>query len=189
MIPRRRTHKLAFLTPIVEDQADALAQALADLPTGTASPLAELPYLHFARWVVIRDLPMDWAGAPRPRPRLRAPWLLFTTVLDRPARFPVRVGPRLLADVHDALPDAAAQVWGHCVGFPGVGSRERFVAYVGQGRVRTGLAFDGYPGLTVAEVRQAAAVRDDVAAFVAAHQHTVDPAALQREFLEAHGRW
>jgi hypothetical protein len=32
-------------------------------------------------------------------------------------------------------------------------------------------------------------VRDDVAAFVAAHQHTVDPAALQREFLEAHGRW
>ena len=52
---------------------------------GPASPLAKVPDVQFARWVIIDQLRTDWAGAPKPPPRLKSDYLLFSADVTAPA--------------------------------------------------------------------------------------------------------
>ena len=80
-----RSFAVTLLTPVRAGAEGELRAYLNGLGVGDASPLTKLPYVHFARWVVIDQLKTDWPGAPVPPPRLKSQYLLFTASLTAPA--------------------------------------------------------------------------------------------------------
>jgi hypothetical protein len=145
--------------------------------------------VHFARWVVIDQLKMDWPGAPRPAPRLRSEYLLFTADVTVPPAPEDPMPEGFLRELLLRVPDVVDDVWGHCEGWPRVGTREERVRYLADSRVDTALYYVGHPNATVDEIRHALAVRDALVAFVREHQDTEDPAALHQDYVERSRAW
>jgi hypothetical protein len=80
-----RSFAVTLLTPVRAGAAGRLGAYLDALGTDGASPLAALPYVHFARWVVIDQLKTGWPGTPAPPPRLASSYLLFGASVTAPA--------------------------------------------------------------------------------------------------------
>jgi hypothetical protein len=177
-----------MLAAIRPDHVATLGRFLRELALDVESPLAKLPHVHGARWVVIDQLKMDWPGAPRTPPRLNSAYLLFTASLTIPRGSGYRFPQAFVNDIRRKMGDVADEVWGHCMGYPGTQGRDDFLDYFLSSRLRTGIHLFGYPGATVDDVRCALKVRSGFAEFALTHQREAG-AALQREYLEESAKW
>jgi hypothetical protein len=149
--------ELCVLTPVLPARRDALAAALAGLPDGEASPLARVPGTHFARWVRAPSL------------RRRTDLGPHTACLVFAVEFDHGSAHEYLEDLCRRLPDEADLVWRNCAGYPGAVDH-RFVVWLLEHRVRPGFSIVAFPAATVAEVREALALRARVATFALAAQ-------------------
>ncbi len=192
-----RSYAVALTTPIRPGAEADLTAHIEGLGIGEKSPLARLPYVHFARWVVIDQLKTDWPGAPDPPPRLKSQYLLFTASLTAPAeenvpaadRYAERLPESFLHEIRSRIPAEADAIWGHCLNYPGTSDAEAFVGYLARSQMETSLFYVGYPDVTVDEVRQALAARDKLVAFARDHQGERDAARLQQACLEESATW
>lgn len=192
-----RSYALTLLTPVRQGETEALRAYLGGLGVGDRSPLSRLPYVHFARWVVIDQLKTDWPGAPVPPPRLKSAYLLFTASVTGPADakqkggagYVERLPEALLHEIRTRMPAEADAIWRHCLGYPGLSDAEAFVRYLARSQLETSLFHVGYEDVTVDEVRQALAARDALVGFARDHQHEHDAERLQQAYLEESPTW
>jgi hypothetical protein len=193
-----RSYAVTLLTPVRPEAARDLAAHLRGLARGADSPLAKLPYVHFARWLVIEQLKTDWPGAPVPPPRLQSPYLLFTVSLTAPDeehvraredQYVERLPESFLHELRARIPAEVDAIWGHCFGYPGTGDAEAFVRYLAQSQIETALFHVGYPDVTVDEVRRALRLREQFIDFARDHQDERDPSRLQQAYLQESPTW
>jgi hypothetical protein len=177
-----------MLAAIRPGHAAALGHTLREFPVDDKSPLARVPHVHVARWVVIDQLKTDWPGAPRRPPRLNSAYLLFSASLTVPGDSGYRFPHTFVSDIRTQMGDAANEVWGHCMGYPGTQGRDDFIDYFLSSRVRTGIHQFGYPGATVDEVRCALETRRAFAEFALTHRGESGE-ALQTAYLEESAKW
>jgi len=79
------SYAVMLVTPIERDKTEPLARVLQAFGTGESSPLAKLPDVHFARWVIIDRLRTDWRGAPSSPSKLESAYLFFDADVTAPA--------------------------------------------------------------------------------------------------------
>jgi len=171
-----QAYALTVLTPIRDGYEAALTHCLNSLPAGPASPLANVPGTHIARWVVIGDVVYEGVGQGAPE-HLRAGRLLFTSNFDGPLE-------PYLDELRAGLGEVADQVWGHCAGYPGRADAQAFAAYLRVHQLETSLFFAAYGGRTVAQVEQSLAIRRQVIDFALRAQQ-MGAVELQAAFREA----
>lgn len=193
-----RSFAVTLLTPVRAGAEGELSAQLKGLGVGDESPLAKLPYVHFARWVVIDQLKTDWPGAPVPPPRLESQYLLFTASVTAPAedhvtptegRYIQRLPESFLYELCTRIPIDADAIWRHCVGYPGIFDADAIVRYLARSQLETSLFHVGYADVTVDEVRQALAARDALVIFARDHQREPDAEKLQQAYLEESPTW
>ena len=143
---------LNVITPILggritgAQHAAAIRGVLASLPSDGRSPFSGLPMTHFARWVVIDDLPT--LDAPAAEDHLQSNYLMFVAEFDGDLE-------TYLEYLVTAIPTLLGDIYSHCVAFPGTGDVREFVRYMRRCQVNTTLLFGGYPNATVGDVRKA----------------------------------
>jgi hypothetical protein len=193
-----RSFAVTLLTPVLAGAEGELSAYLNALGVGDESPLAKLPYVHFARWVVIDQLKTAWPGAPIPPPRLKSQYLLFTASVTAPAedhvtpaegRYAERLPESFLYELCTRIPANAHSIWRHCVGYPGISEADAFVRYLARSQLETSLFHVGYADVTVDEARLALAARDALVTFARDHQHEQDSEKLQQAYLEESPTW
>lgn len=182
---RGRSYAVTVLAPISDGQTDALRAELRAFTSGD-SPLGELAGVHFGRWVVVDELKSGWPGMPRPVPRVRAPYLLFTADVtaprDRERELPASFY-RQLAEC-----ERAARVWRYCRGYPAAGGQAAVAEYLAARQVDAALYFAAFPDLTVDEVRAALELHRRLVAFVGRNQG-VAAAQLHKRYLAESRSW
>lgn len=169
---------LTVLTPIRAGAEAALAAHLRTLPEGDESPFRRLPGVHFARLVVIDGLRNDYLGAPLPPSSLAAGYLLFTSTFDGTVA-------EHLAELGIRLGGEADDIWGHCIGYPGHGTQQRFLDYFLRNRIRENRWHRAYDA-TVPEIRAALDLRRRHIRF-ALHARVLGEQELQEAFLAEFG--
>ncbi|MDP8942829.1 MAG: hypothetical protein M3N16_01710 [Actinomycetota bacterium] len=145
-----QTYALTVLTPILPGRHEALRECIEGFGIGPESPLAKLESTHFARLVVIPQLIHE--GGWQRLDELRNQYLLFATDFDGTLE-------RYLDDVCERMGEEADRIWGHCVGYPGTADRAAFERYIRHNQLVTKFPFAPYGDKTVAEVREALALR------------------------------
>ena len=167
-------YALTTFARIQEDREDELEDYLAALPRGALSPLSRVDSLHLSRLQIFRRLVFQ-GPAQRHRDTLRHAHLVFTGTFN--------------GELDDFLDELAVKVpecdewWGRCVNYPGRGDAGAFRAYIRSIQVDTGLFQSPIPTTTVAEVREAAALRERVIDFAVAAQG-LDAPDLHTRFKE-----
>ena len=166
-------YALTTFARVQSGREDELEEYLATLPTGADSPFARLADVHLARVQLFRKL-VHQGPSQKPDP-LRYAHLVLTTTFNGD------LDPHL-----DALAEQVPECdewWGRCVRYPGRADRAEFRAYVRSVQVRTSLFSSPFPKASVADVREALAVRSAVLGFAAETQH-LGAAELRRRFRE-----
>jgi hypothetical protein len=172
-----RTYSLMIWTPIQPGREDALRALLEGFATGAGSPLAALPRTHMARWIIVPDMPVPPdTGLVDP---LGTQFLLFTSNLDGDV-------DSYLRELVALMPEAAAQVWSHCVGCPRPAEGMALKAYLHRNQVDSGVAFAAYPNASVAQVRSALDARARLADF-AVRAQAMKSTERRAAFLEEFG--
>jgi len=165
------SYAVTLVTPIQPGKTDDLRQLLRGFRQGKGSPLATVPEIQFARWVVIDKLRTDWPHAPRRPSKLHSDYLLFsadlTTSPDRAAELPGTFF-RNLAAIKDC-----AEVWGKCLRFPASGKAEDFVDYLTRSEIEIGLYYAAFPNVTAREIKNAIEFRDKFTRFVCDHEEAI----------------
>jgi hypothetical protein len=178
-----RSYYFVCLAPIRAGSGVELARRLGKLQG--ASPLSRLPDVHFGRWLIIEDL-QRWRESGT---RLQNQYLLFSACITAPdAEYADALPNRFLDDLLTAVPEAD-DIWGHCHGYPAGGPMDKRVSYLARGELSTLLFYVGYPDTTVAQVRQALNLREQLLDFAQAHQLDRDPALLKRAYFEESTAW
>jgi hypothetical protein len=162
--------ELCVLTPVLPDRREPLAATLAGLPDGEASPLARVPGTHFARWVQAPSL------------RRRTVLGADTACLVFAVEFDHHNARKYLEDLCRRLPGEADLVWRNCAGYPG-SVDHRFVSWLLEHRVEPGFSIVAFPSATVAEIREALALRERLATFALA-AHDLPPERLRQAWRE-----
>ncbi len=99
---------LMILTPVRPGEGGSLRSTLAGMDQ-RQSPLCRSGRTHFARWIVVADLPQHRA---QPRPdHLDLAYLLFTSNFDGDL-------DSYLDELCEQLAPEAPELWGRCVGCP-----------------------------------------------------------------------
>jgi hypothetical protein len=155
--------------------ADELEAYLAALPRGAESPFARLGGLHTARVQLFRSL-VHQGPKQRHTDVLQNAHLVFTSTIDG------ALDPYLEA-LASLVPECD-EWWGRCAGYPGRADLAGFRAYVRSIQARPGLFQSAIPDASVADVRSALAVREQVIDF-AVEVQGLDAAALQARFRSA----
>jgi hypothetical protein len=169
------TYALTTFARVLDGRADELDARLARLPRGAQSPFARVETLHVARVQVVRAL-VHQGPRQRHADHLRHAHLVFTSTIHGD------LDPYLDA-LAERVPEAD-EWWGLCAGYPGRRDRAAFRAYVRAIQVRTSLFQTTIPDASVADVRDALALRERVIDFAVAAQG-LDAATLQRRFRAA----
>ena len=143
ILANRRGGLFAFttLSPITPGAEDDLRSTLGRLGEGADSPFAAVAGLHFARWVVIDDLPTHPGQRRDAWPQA---YLLTTTTSDG--------DEAPLAGLYEALGPTRDLVWGHCDGYREGASSSEFAAYLGQCQIEAERFYAGYPEASVDDV-------------------------------------
>ena len=170
-----QAYALTVLTPILDGHATELTAHLDALPEGDASPLARVPGTHLGRWVVLDQLKYQGHGQAH-RDAWSASRLLFTSNFDGP------LDP-YLERLRTGLAEDADAIWRHCRGYPGHQDRAGFARWLRAHSLEAALFFAAYGDRTVEQVHADLAERSRLIEFALTSQG-LDPAALQRRFLE-----
>lgn len=197
---RGASYAVTVITPIAPGQLDPLRDLLHSFAPGDGSPLARVPDVQFARWVVIDQLRTGWDGAPRRPSSLNSSYLLFSADLTAPANRADDLPESFFRDLAERIPRQCAAVWGKCRGFPGTADVEQFVDYLTRSQIRLGLYYAAFPDDTPDEIAAALEVRRKFAEFVVAHQYVISsPAAangpheafkkLRDEYVRESAEW
>jgi hypothetical protein len=168
---------LTVLTPIAAGEQEALSRYLEGLRAGgERGPLARLKRTHFGRWVIVPDFVGD--AVPDPE-RLATPYLLFTACFDGDLdSYLDELGVELAAE--------ADEIWGRCVGCPRPAAGAALKDYLEAHRIKTGFFVAAYGQATVPKVQAALKRREQLIAF-AQDAQGMEPATLQREFIDRIG--
>ncbi len=175
-----QVYGLTVVTPILggrvtgAQHAAAIRGVLATIPSDGRSPFARIPMTHFARWVVIDDVPT--LDAPAAEDHLASNYLLFV------AEFDGELDP-FLDFFATACADLLTDIYAHCVAFPGVSDLREFVRYIKKCQVETTLLFGGYPKATVGDVHAALRAQKALVEFAGTNTHA-DPAGRRERFNE-----
>jgi hypothetical protein len=165
-------YALTTFARVLDGKADELEAYLETLPRGTDSPFARLSGLHIARVQLFRAL-VHQGPKQKHTDTLRHAHLVFTSTID--------------GDLDPYLDELAAKVpeadewWGRCVGYPGRSDAAAFRAFVRARQAPPGLFQSAMPRASVAEVRSALALREQVLDFAVGAQG-LDAAALHERF-------
>jgi hypothetical protein len=168
-------YSLTVFTPILAGREDALRAHLDALPTGADSPLARLDRLYFSRIQIFDDL-VHQGPRQKKRDSLRSAWLVFTSSFDGTL-------DTYLDELCERLGPDADGWWGHCAGYPGTADRAAFRRYIRAHKCDSDLFAVAYPRATVADVREALALREQLVAFATGAQG-LDATALQERFRD-----
>ena len=173
------TYGFTGLFPIEAGQTAALRTFLRTLddslnyPRG--SPLSEVPIVHMARFVVIDRL--AYQGTPAKADTLKSTYLLFACDFDG---FSIDV---LIREMVKHIPSQLETIWRHCLGFPGIESRDDLAAYFEQCQVTTNLLLADQPDASVSDILKGLMYQRRLAEFI---RHVQDaqpnPAALKDDF-------
>ena len=126
-----------------------LAEAGRDAVNNPLIPFGQFPTVHFARFFLIAGVD-DLAGRPL------APRLVFLADVDGPA-------DAFLVTLVDALGDGLSEILAHCRDYPG---RAGTLAFLRRQSVPTAAKYVNTVGRTVQQVRQEAALREAIEAFL-----------------------
>ena len=181
-----KAYGLTILSPIKQDTAgetphvDELRAILASLPSGGNSPFAKVSTTHFARMLVIDDVP--YQGHPSQEEHLNSNYLLFCSNFDGELDDYLRL-------MASQIPLVVNQLWGHCVGFPSVGAGDPtpFIRYMRACRIDTSQFFADYPHVTLPDVLKALFVQKQFIDFIENTQG-MQPDQLQESFQKFLGR-
>jgi hypothetical protein len=88
-----------------------------------------------------------------------------------------------LSNLATSIPEHLDAVWKHCVGYPGAANHQAFIDYMKACQLETTFFFAAVNDKSVTETLVALQTQSAVAEFIASHQG-VDPATLQRQFIE-----
>jgi hypothetical protein len=156
---------LSTLSPVIRERRAKLDDALrlvASFPP-LGRPLAELAFIHYARWSVLEAVPApDGSGARRP---LESSYLLFESNYNGSLR-------DYLNAFTDVIPHRLAGLWGNCLEFEETvenadGADDRLLApwafrnYVERNELEVLHFHPAYPDATMIDVRQALAVAEE----------------------------
>lgn len=136
-----QAYALTVLSPILGGHtngtvhAAAIRNAVAQLHHGARSPLAAIPILHFARFVVLDDLRQQ--GIPAKEDHLRSKYLVFVAEFDGDL-------PAFAESLRRNAAELVTAVWQNCVGFPGVSDAAAFLTYLRRCQITTTFAFGAY---------------------------------------------
>ena len=175
---------LTILSPIINDDEATpshdlqIRSYLARLATREDSPFALAPGTHMARLVVMDDV--VYVGMPSCEEHLESKYLIFESNIDGDL-------DAYLVGLAEHIPQHLDAIWGHCVGYPGAADRQCFVEYMKACQLTTTFFFAAVNDRTVSETLIALRTQTAVADFIATHQG-MDPAALQREFIQFEAR-
>lgn len=158
--PAGRRTGLCVLTPFTHQEEARVRQAVADLPRGDASPFAADGRTHFARFVIVPYL-TDGRGHQVDG----TSYLLFAAEFD---------GSR------DEYIESLASMPGLRSIWPGVESSSRFLLEHG---IEPGYSVIGYPGATVADVRDSLSLEKQLGDFFVTTQG-LEPSELRRTWQE-----
>lgn len=163
------------LTAIAPGRSESLREHLESMPEGAHSPLARMEQTHFARFVIIPQL-VDLGPPPATRDTLKNEYLLFSADFDGSLQ-------RFLNGLCDVMAEEVASIWGHCVGYPGTADRAAFERYMLHNQIDTTFPFAAYPDATVADVREALALRSRLIDF-AIRAQAMDPESLREAYRQ-----
>jgi hypothetical protein len=166
---RGNSYALTIVTPILPGKSDDLRSVLDGFNCQGKSPLANIPDVHFAQWIVIDQLRTDWPHAPKQPSILGSEYLLFSADLTAPAYRANKLPGSFLRDLAQHVPDRCNEVWENCYGYPGADDGKAFVEYLTRSQVEIGLYYAAFPDLTPVEVTSAMKLREQLAAFVLRH--------------------
>jgi len=190
--PNRRgsSYAVTVITPIDPDpeRMQALRAELAGLKPGQGSPLNGIPDVHFARWVIVDRLHIDWKGAPKKPPKLGSPYLLFSADLTAPGYRADRLPDTFFRDLAERIPDTCNAVWGKCLECPDAGNVNGFVDYLKKSQIDIGLYYVAFPDLTPDEITAVMKIRERFARFAREHQADARLPDGSREAEKAHRR-
>ncbi len=165
-------YALTVITAVLPGRADELEDYLSNLALGPESPLARLEMLHLSRIQIFREL-VHQGPAQKHTDILQNAHLVFTSTFDG------ELDPYLDA-LASRVPEAD-EWWGRCAGYPGRGDADAFRAYIRRHQINTGLFASAMPRATVADVREALALRERMIDFAVSAQG-LDAATLQERF-------
>jgi hypothetical protein len=166
----RAGESVVLLARVRAGEAAAARAAIAEHWPARQSPFALVPGTHLARVQVLR---------PPGRRFRRAPGEHLLLAAD----FDGALAPWLLA-LRAAAAGPLDAVLSHCAFYPGTAEPAAFVRWVLANRTPVGFSVIGSPGATVAEVSEALALRDRLAAFAQSTQR-LGPSELRA----AWGEW
>lgn len=166
-----RTYALMVLTPIRPGREAELRAALEALD----APLDRVPRTHFARLMIIPDMPVP-AGVRDP---LDGPYLLFTANFDGDV-------DSWLDELAVAIEPDAQEIWGRCIGCPQPAEGAALKAYLWRNQLDSGVVFAAYGQASVEQIRGALDKRARLADFVVRAQD-MEPAERRLAFLEEFG--
>ena len=169
---------VTVLTPITPGREPELATYLNGLPKRYPKSFNELPCVHFARWVIIGQIPSEYNGRRMfgrwlQRP-LRMKYLLFSSAFNCS-------GDAFFEDVRERLGPLADGVWDHCVGYPGSANRAEFHDYMAHNNLPIVQKFIAYD-YTVAQIVDALALRKQHIELAQETQTKTDPEQLHQMF-------
>jgi hypothetical protein len=170
-----RTYALMVLTPIRPGLSDELRAYVEGLGSDDASPFARVERTHFARLLIVPDMPVP-AGVQDP---LDGPYLLLTANFDGDI-------DSYLDELAVAIEPEATEIWGRCVGCPRPAVGAALKAYLWRNQLQSGVVFAAYGQASVAQIRGALDKRARLADFVVRAQE-MTPTQRRSAFLEEFG--
>jgi hypothetical protein len=170
-----RTYALMVLTPV----RPGLEAELRDYIEGLdgASPFARLKRTHFARLLVVPDMPVA-RGASYHDP-LDGPYLLLTANFDGDV-------DSWLDELAALLAPEAGEIWGRCIGCPRPAEGAALKAYLWRNQLDSGVVFAAYGQASVARIHGALDKRARLAEFVVKAQD-MDSTQRRTAFLAEFG--
>jgi hypothetical protein len=175
-----KTYGLTILSPILEDgrldicHSMELRWYLSQLPRDYHSPFAQLSSTYLARLVVMDDV--VFVGLPAREEHLKSRYLIFETNFDGDLDNYLR---RMATETKQFV----ESVWGHCVGFPGTGNVDEFMAYMKKCQIETTFFFADVNDRTVDGTLEALRSQSALAHFMEKHEG-MPAAELQLAFGE-----
>jgi hypothetical protein len=168
-----RTYALMVLTPIRPGKEAELRAVLVGLAGD--SPFARLARTHFARLVVVPDMP----APPGVQDPLDGPYLLLTANFDGDV-------DSWLDELAARLVPEAQEIWGRCIGCPRPAEGAALKAYLWRNQLDSGVVFAAYGQASAEQIRGALDKRARLQDFVVRAQD-MDPARRRTAFLEEFG--